>query len=267
MSTNSATAVSLTRQDARVLGRALHREGAFESRSTVNDRLIAEVERMRSADSAAVAEGPEKPARPKASGSRRSKRTTARPKATRTATAAKATQTAKSSRASKATTSRPRKQKAAPTPNVTGVPAILDRVLAAFNGALDWLFGLHGLAKGAMIALASAGVLFLFFYQPAANLWAAHRDHDQLLAEQQALAEVSDELEERIAELRTEEGIMDEARIRGYAPAGEIAADASELVGEEDVGIIAVLGQAPEETEDSPLTQALDVFFGYQKRA
>ena len=142
-------------------------------------------------------------------------------------------------------------------PSVAGVPAILEKPLAACNAVVDWLFGLRGVAKGAIIALASVGVLFLFFYQPAASLWAAHRDHDQLIVEQQSLAEMSEELEGRIAELRSEEGIMDEARVRGYAPAGEIAADASALVGEEDDGIITVLGQTPESTEDSPLTQAL----------
>ena len=45
MSSNSATAMNFTQRDARVLGRALRREGGFEGRSTVNDRLLAEVER------------------------------------------------------------------------------------------------------------------------------------------------------------------------------------------------------------------------------
>ncbi len=275
MSSNPASVVSFTPHDARVLGRALHADGAgFEGRQVVNDRLIAEVERVRSAGGAtrqADAARAARPAsRPSAKGERRSQRHATRARsasAGRTPKAERASASKAKDASAKPRPSRATKAKAASTPGVNGVPPILERLLSAFNGAIDWLFGLPGLARAGVITLASVGVLFLFFYQPAANLWAAHRDHDQLIAQQQALTEMSDELEERIAELRTEEGIMDEARIRGYAPAGEIAADASELVGEEDDGIIAVLGQAPEETEDSPLTQALDVFFGYQKRA
>lgn len=256
MSSNSASAVGFTRQDARVLGRALHREDGFEARQTVNDRLLAEVERVRSLGSVAQAEGAPAKRRPSAKGARRSARASSPKAAKKDAGATR-----------RGASTRSRTSKPEDTPSTNGVPAVLDKLLAAFNGAIDWLFGLHGVAKAGLIALATVGVLFLFFYQPAASLWAAHRDHDQLLAQQQALTEMSNELEGRIAELQTEEGIMDEARVRGYAPAGEIAADASELVGEDDDGIIAVLGQAPEETEDSPLTQALDVFFGYQKRA
>ncbi len=210
----------------------------------------------------AQAQSAEATRRPSAKGDRRS----ARASSPRRASSSKAAK--KDAGATrKGATTRSRTSKPEDTQSANGVPAVLDKLLAAFNGAIDWLFGLHGVAKGAFIALATVGLLFLFFYQPAASLWAAYRDHDQLLAQQQALTEMSDALEGRIAELQTEEGIMDEARVRGYAPAGEIAADASELVGEDDDGIIAVLGQAPEETEDSPLTQALDVFFGYQKRA
>ncbi len=257
MARSSSSALSFTRHDAEVLGRALHRSEGFEGRSVVNERLLREVERVRAGENTGSA-------RPNAGGRRRSKRPTSSTRQPRTAEAANA-----GSRSASKTPSRASKG-ASSAPAASGAATSLrDRLLAAASGAVDWLFNLHGAPKAALCVLAAVAVLFLFFYQPSADLWAAHRDHDRLLAEQASLAQMSGEIEERIAALRSEEGIMDEARVRGYAPAGEIAADAGKLVGEddEDEAIIPVLSQAPEETEDSPLTQALDAFFGYQKRA
>lgn len=132
----------------------------------------------------------------------------------------------------------------------------------------QWLFDLRLSGKIALGLAATVAVLFGFFYQPSADLWAAHRDHDHLLAQKAELEQVSSDLEEDIAALRTEEGVADEARVRGYAPAGEEAADARALVGDDGDEIVQVLSEVAEEdpSEEPTYVQVLDAFFGYQPR-
>lgn len=107
-------------------------------------------------------------------------------------------------------------------------------------------------------------LIAVFFYGPVADLYAASRDHDQLVLEVEALNTVADDLASDVARLQTEEGVTDEARVRGYAPQGEYAADASELLDMDEKPKIPELSRSRVPDDDSPLTKLLDVLFGYE---
>ena len=138
------------------------------------------------------------------------------------------------------------------------------------GGPLSWIAArftaLSPRARTRLAVVVAIVALGLFFYDPAADLYAAKRDHDQLVQKVEATKAVAADLEAQVHRLQTEEGIMDEARIRGYANPGEVAVDASELLGIEDSVTVPELAK-PIETEEPPLPiKVLDVLMGYEER-
>ena len=248
---------TLASSDAAILSRALARSQRAPERSFVNERKMREVsaERARrgSDGRARVARRPRRSATSgsRASGSRASGSKKARP--------------ARGRARSTSAPARPRRAAdAAPAPGTASSPAPFAALAALFASIPDRLAALSG--RGRRLAIAGAVVLvtLLFFYGPASDLYAAARDHAYLARDFEAITQVTSDLQAEVDRLRTEEGVMDEARVRGYAPEGEIPADASELVGEDDEPSIPLLSQPAEPIEVPAYLHVLDVVMGYE---
>ena len=123
--------------------------------------------------------------------------------------------------------------------------------------------------------LAVVALSLLLLYEPARNLYAAHRASEDLATQLEAITQTNDSLSSDVSSLQTREGIEDEARRRGYVTSGDTAVDMS---GVEDAGSAAVASvdassseadEADEAVEtherDIPwYTAALDFVFQYQ---
>jgi hypothetical protein len=123
-----------------------------------------------------------------------------------------------------------------------------------------------------VLVLAVVALSLLMLYEPARNLYAAHRASEDLATQLEAITQTNDSLSSDVSSLQTREGIEDEARRRGYVTSGDTAVDMS---GVEDAGSAAVASvdasssEADEAVEtherDIPwYTAALDFVFQYQ---
>jgi hypothetical protein len=115
-----------------------------------------------------------------------------------------------------------------------------------------------------LVALVFTGAML---YEPAKNLWVAKREQDTLLATKALWESYSQEQRDRIAQLQSREGIMDEARRHGYVESGDTAVEVEGLNdGEEQTGEAVSpddLGVTLREEDEPWYVQALDAIFGY----
>jgi cell division protein FtsB len=120
----------------------------------------------------------------------------------------------------------------------------------------------------AAVVLAIVIALFAFLYPPLKDFYTAKRDGQRYQAQLELLESNNSDLTDRISELQSQEGIMDEARRHGYVVEGETAVEVEGIDDGESDGSAAVapdsLGTQLPEEERPWYIVALDTIFGYE---
>ncbi len=133
-------------------------------------------------------------------------------------------------------------------------------------------FSSFSLPQRILIIVAACGLFLYFIYQPVCIWYAAARDGQIYQEEKTRYEQNNAELQERGDTLKSDEGIKEEARERGYVDKGEYPVTVEGLPSDKDEADSSDSSPIPKEIEQAVLdepdpfyVQILDFIFLYHK--